>query len=70
MTSWDIVKRWLDPRTQAKIQIMGSGPDTTKKLLEYIPIENLPKSYGGNAADVVIPRANIEVDMYILYIYI
>lgn len=42
-TTWDIVKTWLDPRTQAKICILGSGPETTKKLLEVIPIEVLPK---------------------------
>lgn len=60
MSSWEIVKRWLDPRTQAKIQIMGSGPDTTKRLLEYISIDDLPKCYGGNAPDLFPPRVNIE----------
>lgn len=60
VSSWEIVKRWLDPRTQAKIQIMGSGPDTTKRLLEYISIDDLPKCYGGNAPDLFPPRVNIE----------
>lgn len=50
----------MDPRTQAKIQIMGSGPDTTKRLLEYISIDDLPKCYGGNAPDLFPPRVNIE----------
>jgi len=39
---------------------MGSGPDTTKRLLEYISIDDLPRSYGGNAPDLFPPRANIE----------
>lgn len=36
VTTWEVVRGWLDPRTQAKIEILGSGPETTAKLLEYI----------------------------------
>ena len=24
--TWGMVKRWLDPRTQSKIEILGPGP--------------------------------------------
>jgi len=51
VTSWEVVKRWLDPRTQAKIEILGSGPLVTKRLLEYIPTDVLPVQYGGSAPD-------------------
>ena len=26
--TWGMVKRWLDPRTQSKIEILGPGPGT------------------------------------------
>jgi hypothetical protein len=42
VTTWEVVRGWLDPRTQAKIEIMGSGPETTAKLLQYIDAANLP----------------------------
>mmetsp|Transcript_12691 Transcript_12691/g.21093 ORF Transcript_12691/g.21093 Transcript_12691/m.21093 type:complete len:463 (+) Transcript_12691:56-1444(+) len=51
VTTWELVKGWLDPRTQAKIEILGSGPDVTKKLLEVIPAESLPMKYGGAKPD-------------------
>ncbi|SMR63725.1 unnamed protein product [Zymoseptoria tritici ST99CH_3D1] len=43
---WDWAKSWFDPITVAKIQIV---PD--KQMLEtlsrFIPVENIPKKYGG-----------------------
>ena len=56
VTTWEIVRRWLDPRTQAKIEILGSGPENNKKLLQYIDPEHLPKKYGGTARDWVSSR--------------
>ncbi|KAF6802159.1 Sec14 cytosolic factor [Colletotrichum sojae] len=44
-TVWSVVKGWLDPVTVQKINILGSGYQ--KELLNQIPAENLPKSYGG-----------------------
>ncbi|TFY73625.1 hypothetical protein EWM64_g10385 [Hericium alpestre] len=42
---WTIIKPWLDETTVAKINILGSG--YRDKLLEQIPVENLPKEFGG-----------------------
>lgn len=55
-----MVKGWLDPRTQAKIEIIGSGADVSKRLLEYINPENLPVKYGGTAAEPNFHRDNTE----------
>lgn len=44
-TVWHVIKGWLDPVTQEKIKILGSGSE--KELLEQIPAENLPASLGG-----------------------
>lgn len=41
-----VVKRFLDPVTVAKINILGSGYQ--KELLAQIPKENLPSEYGGD----------------------
>ena len=40
---WDALKGWLDPRTQAKVEFVRSGPDTGRKLLEFIEPPQLPK---------------------------
>jgi len=42
---WQIIKRFLDPRTVEKVFILGS--DFQSALLEHIPKENLPKRFGG-----------------------
>ncbi|EAU80577.1 SEC14 cytosolic factor [Coprinopsis cinerea okayama7 len=42
---WAVIKPWLDPVTVAKIQILGSS--YRDELLKQIPIENLPKEFGG-----------------------
>ena len=44
-TIWNFIKGWLDEATVAKIDILGS--DYLKTLLEQIPIEHLPKEFGG-----------------------
>lgn len=45
-TVWDWVKNWFDPITVAKIQIV---PDSKRLeiLSKFIPVENIPKKYGG-----------------------
>lgn len=48
-----MVKHWLDPRTQNKIEILGSGPDTVKRLLEFVSPEHLPKSFGGSGPEIL-----------------
>jgi len=45
---WDVLKGWLDPRTQAKIEIMRAGSDSSNKLLEFISSDQLPRAYGGS----------------------
>ncbi|EMD31744.1 hypothetical protein CERSUDRAFT_119316 [Gelatoporia subvermispora B] len=42
---WTIIKPWLDEVTISKIDILGSGWEG--KLLTQIPVENLPKQFGG-----------------------
>ena len=42
---WAVVKPWLDPRTLAKISILGS--DFTADLLAHIPHDQLPVAFGG-----------------------
>ena len=44
-TVWTFVKPWLDEATVAKIDILGGG--YRDKLLAQIPVENLPKEFGG-----------------------
>jgi hypothetical protein len=51
VTTWEVVRGWLDPRTQAKIEILGPGPAVATRLLEYIPADVLPVKYGGTAPD-------------------
>lgn len=52
MTTWEVVRGWLDARTQAKIEILGVGPETTAKLLQYIDAANLPIRYVRTATTV------------------
>lgn len=42
---WNVIKGWLDPVTQKKINVLGSG--YAKELLAQIPAENLPTQFGG-----------------------
>ena len=44
-TVWGIIKPWLDEVTVSKIDILGSS--YKDKLLQQIPVENLPKELGG-----------------------
>jgi len=45
-TVWSVIKRWLDPVTVDKISILGSSYQST--LLQQIPKENLPSTFGGD----------------------
>ncbi len=42
---WSVIKGWLDEATVAKIDILGS--DYLKTIEQQIPLENLPKEFGG-----------------------
>jgi hypothetical protein len=48
---WAVVKPWMDPRTLAKIQILGSN--YTEALLQDIPSEELPAALGGLSAETL-----------------
>jgi hypothetical protein len=43
---WSIIKVWLDEVTVSKIDIIGAA--YKDKLLAQIPVENLPKEFGGS----------------------
>jgi hypothetical protein len=45
--TWKVVKRWIDPRTQSKIEIYSSRSYWGKRLLELIDVDKLPSNYGG-----------------------
>ncbi len=62
MTCWEMVKHWLDPRTQAKIEILGSGPDMLQRLLDFVPPDSLPAHLGGTSSSLVLqqPRDHTE----------
>ncbi len=52
-TIWNIVTRWFDPATTRKIFVL-SASEATKKLTEFVELENLPKRFGG-ALDWTFP---------------
>jgi len=60
MGLWNLVKGWLDPRTQEKIEILSAGPEQTKRLLEYIDEDVLPECYGGRGPPFHVPKPSAE----------
>lgn len=48
---WTMIRSWLDPRTQQKIEIVPQA-ESIKRLHELIDIEYLPPEYGGTAPDL------------------
>ena len=58
---WDALKGWLDPRTQAKIEFVRTGPDTSRKLLEFIEPAHLPRAYGGLGASSYTCKEQAEL---------
>jgi hypothetical protein len=58
---WEMVKSWLDPRTQQKIEIMRpDGAKQSDRLLQFITPEHLPVRYGGTRADFLPIRKHTE----------
>jgi hypothetical protein len=49
VSTFSMVKGWLDVRTQKKIELLGSGPEMNARLLEFIDKDQLPERYGGTA---------------------
>jgi hypothetical protein len=58
--TWSIVRGWLDPRTQAKIEIVGPGSESLKRLHELIPKEYLPAEFSGTAPDLYYLKPHTE----------
>lgn len=49
VSTFAMVKGWLDARTQKKIELLGSGPEMHARLAEFIDADQLPERYGGTA---------------------
>ncbi len=60
MQTWEIVRRWLDPRTQAKVEILSAGAETNRRLLDFVSPENVPRSYGGTGPEFYVPVPHAE----------
>lgn len=58
--TWSIVRGWLDPRTQAKIEIVGPGSESIKRLHELIPKEYLPAEFAGTGPDLYYLKPHTE----------
>ena len=58
--TWNMCKGWLDPRTQAKIEIIGPGAESIKRLHELISPEYLPAEFAGTAPDLYYMKPNTE----------
>jgi len=43
-TVWAVIKGWIDEKTRAKIEILGSG--YMKKMLENVDISQIPDFLG------------------------
>ncbi|KAK4215714.1 CRAL-TRIO domain-containing protein [Rhypophila decipiens] len=58
---WAVIKKWVDPRTAAKLVIVQSS-EVMDTLLESMDIEDIPKQYGGRfeAKHRMVPRLDEE----------
>jgi hypothetical protein len=59
VTGWGLVKGWLDPRTQNKIEIV-SPEKTRERLNELIDKEHIPPQYGGTGPDLYFPHPDCD----------
>lgn len=60
VSTWGLVKGWLDERTQNKIEFVPQGPQTTQRLLEFIEPHFLPVSYGGEGPEFFEPKPHTD----------
>ncbi|KAM7196550.1 CRAL-TRIO domain containing protein [Rhypophila sp. PSN 637] len=58
---WAVIKKWVDPRTAAKLVIVQSS-EVMDTLLESMDIDDIPKQYGGRfeAKHGMVPRLDEE----------
>ncbi len=59
-TGWRMVKGWLDPRTQEKIEMVRPGQPSVDKLREIIDEGSIPVSLGGEGEEVFRSKPNTE----------
>lgn len=57
--TWKIIKKWVDPRTAAKVEIYSVRAKAEKRLLELVDADQLPADYGGAAPDT---STSLEAD--------
>ena len=51
--TWKIIRGWIDQRTSAKVEVIGSSkPKLLKKLSIFIDPKNLPADYGGSGVSI------------------
>jgi len=51
--TWKVARGWIDQRTAAKVDVVGSGKEKLlKKLSNYIDPDELPSDYGGNGKSI------------------
>lgn len=46
---WNVVKPWVDESTLKKIFILRDKEEIRKRMQERIPLENIPREYGGES---------------------
>jgi hypothetical protein len=46
---WNVVKTFIDEVTLKKISIVRGNKEVFETMLKLIPIENIPKEYGGQS---------------------
>jgi hypothetical protein len=58
---WNLIKGWLDPCTQAKIEILSPGAQSLNRLRDYVDVNILPTCYGGNGSPFHTPKPDTEM---------
>ena len=51
--TWKVIRGWIDQRTAAKVEVVGSCPHKLlEKLSNFIDPDELPSDYGGNGKSI------------------
>lgn len=58
--AYKVLKGLVDKKTQSKIDLLGSGPDATRRLLEHIDEDILPVSLGGKGPEPFLRKPHTE----------
>ena len=60
VNAWSMVRGWLDPRTVAKIEIIGPA-ESISRLHELVDREHIPPMYGGTGPDLYFPKVTLAL---------